>query len=205
MPFGFLLPSSRPVATIAALLRARTGLLHALRFPHDFPGRPEAAQYIRVDDRSVSRRHAELQAVEGGLRITDLESRNGTFIDGVRVRSGCLTNGRIVRFGNMTFEAKAEALLVVPSANDDDTCSAEEGAPRNGSKHATEQILSEAQHRVFDLLLTREPEKIIARRLGLSPHTVHNHIRRIFNLFGVHSQTELLTQLMKTNERHPPL
>ena len=33
-------------------------------------------------DRAASRRHAEVRATTEGLILTDLESRNGTFVDG---------------------------------------------------------------------------------------------------------------------------
>ena len=56
--------------------------------------------------------------------------------------------------------------------------------------------LSRAQRRIFDLLLSDHPEKVIARRLSLSGHTVHNHVRAIFKAFEVHSRTELLVRFL---------
>src|SRR5262245_35961376 len=38
---------------------------------------------FRLTDREVSRRHAAFEWVDGRLRITDLGSRNGTFVDHV--------------------------------------------------------------------------------------------------------------------------
>ena len=58
-------------------------------------------------------------------------------------------------------------------------------------------LLSEAQQRVFDELLSGLPEKAIARRLRLSTHTVHNHIRAIFRHYEVHSRAELLARHLR--------
>lgn len=60
----------------------------------------------------VSRRHAELQWVEGELKIVDLCSRNGTFVDGERLQSSpespivphVLRFGSKVRFANLETE-----------------------------------------------------------------------------------------------------
>src|SRR3954470_3518211 len=48
-------------------------------------GRYQADDVTMVEDDRVSRRHTKLVLRGEGLRITDLESRNGTFVDGVRV------------------------------------------------------------------------------------------------------------------------
>jgi DNA-binding CsgD family transcriptional regulator len=62
---------------------------------------------------------------------------------------------------------------------------------------APRERLSAARRRVYDLLLTRMPEKSIARQLGLSPRTVHHHVTAIFLAFGVHSRAELLAMHLK--------
>src|SRR5688572_7594564 len=42
-----------------------------------------ASCHHRLDDRKVSRRHVALEVQGRSLRITDLGSTNGTFVDGV--------------------------------------------------------------------------------------------------------------------------
>lgn len=37
---------------------------------------------VALDDGNVSRRHAELRLVDGNVQVRDLDSRNGTFVDG---------------------------------------------------------------------------------------------------------------------------
>jgi len=56
---------------------------------------PQADVFVR-DDR-VSRQHAELRCAKGVWRLVDVGSRNGTFLNGERVREAELVNGdRIV-------------------------------------------------------------------------------------------------------------
>jgi DNA-binding NtrC family response regulator len=60
-----------------------------------------AGAHVRLDDSSVSRRHAHLKAMPDGLAIADLGSSHGTFVDGHRVGvDGVLAAwGGVVRAG----------------------------------------------------------------------------------------------------------
>jgi len=52
--------------------------------------------------------------------------------------------------------------------------------------------LSPRLRELLNHLRGSESEKEIAARMGLSPHTVHNHIRRLYREFKVSSRAELL-------------
>jgi DNA-binding NtrC family response regulator len=52
-----------------------------------------------VDDATVSRFHCEVTADAQGARVSDLNSRNGTTVDGVRVGEAFLRSGSLVRLG----------------------------------------------------------------------------------------------------------
>ncbi len=54
---------------------------------------------FRLDDPTVSRRHCELVFVDGTVRIRDLGSRNGTFVNGVSIEGAHLATGSVVRIG----------------------------------------------------------------------------------------------------------
>jgi putative nucleotidyltransferase with HDIG domain len=62
-----------------------------------------ASLEIVLDDSSVSRRHAELRTAEGGWIVRDLESTNGTYVNGVRLGPGdrTLKPRDIVQFGKV--------------------------------------------------------------------------------------------------------
>ncbi|HEY0706685.1 MAG TPA: sigma 54-interacting transcriptional regulator [Polyangia bacterium] len=64
---------------------------------------------VQLNDRAVSSRHATLDPVGRRLRITDLGSKNGTYVDGVALLDGFLRGGENVRFGAtvLRFEYRA--------------------------------------------------------------------------------------------------
>jgi hypothetical protein len=64
---------------------------------------------IVLADPSVSRAHAEIESDAGGPLVRDLDSTNGTAVNGRRVRAERLHDGDEISFGNtrMRFEAAA--------------------------------------------------------------------------------------------------
>jgi hypothetical protein len=54
---------------------------------------------IFLDDVTVSRRHAELHRVDGGMLVRDLGSLNGSYVDGERVEERVLTSGEELQIG----------------------------------------------------------------------------------------------------------
>ncbi|MBN1356214.1 FHA domain-containing protein [bacterium] len=60
------------------------------------------ANPIQIVDTSVSRQHAQLRFMEDHYIITDMNSRNGTFINTKRIRQPTpLQNGDTVQIGNV--------------------------------------------------------------------------------------------------------
>jgi DNA-binding NtrC family response regulator len=64
-----------------------------------YVGSAEGCQ-LRLADRAVSRRHLALELHEKALRIEDLGSTNGTFVNGLRVRDALLVGGETIRLGS---------------------------------------------------------------------------------------------------------
>jgi len=64
---------------------------------------------LRLSDREVSRRHAALDVQRGKLRVTDLGSTNGTFVDGLAIAEVFLRGGETVRVGTTTLRVLREA------------------------------------------------------------------------------------------------
>jgi hypothetical protein len=72
-------------------------------------GRKPPADVI-VPGSAVSRSHCLVELAAGKLRITDLNSTNGTYIDNMRIeRSEILPVGSILRVGNVSFEHEVRA------------------------------------------------------------------------------------------------
>ncbi|MBT2382220.1 DUF1707 and FHA domain-containing protein [Streptomyces sp. ISL-11] len=59
---------------------------------------------LRLGDDTVSRRHAELRWLDHGWRLTDLGSRNGTYVNGLRIAGSVRVGpGDHVAFGDLSF------------------------------------------------------------------------------------------------------
>ena len=68
---------------------------------------------VRVVDPSVSRRHAAFEPARGRLRVSDLGSTNGTFVNGVSILDALIEGGEEVRIGATTLVVERGA----PSSN----------------------------------------------------------------------------------------
>jgi hypothetical protein len=95
-PTGFALP---PVPLELCVL---TGPLAGTRLPLEGPeitlGRDEA-NTLPLPDARVSRRHARLVALDGNWVYVDLQSRNGSFLNGLRILRAGLIAGDRLRLG----------------------------------------------------------------------------------------------------------
>ena len=92
--------------------RTSTGeerIAYLLNQPEITIGRTLNNQFV-IDHPSVSKRHARLVLAEPESMLYDLESSNGTFVDGRRIRVGALTDGCHVRFGrvNLIYRAASD-------------------------------------------------------------------------------------------------
>jgi adenylate cyclase len=57
-----------------------------------------------IYDPTVSRRHAEVSVADGGVRVLDLGSSNGTFVNGTRITETVVSDGDVVTFGKVAFK-----------------------------------------------------------------------------------------------------
>lgn len=84
------------------------------------PGRPwligrGASADITIPDSAVSRHHAEVELTAQGLRVRDLGSANGTFINGARVSEGHLRPGDTLTIGRPAFRLVDPAPATSPN------------------------------------------------------------------------------------------
>lgn len=59
---------------------------------------------IPIDDENVSRRHAEIYLDGNAVRIKDLDSTNGTFVNSQRVTEAVLNDGDLILIGRVLFK-----------------------------------------------------------------------------------------------------
>lgn len=145
-------------------------------------GRSPYCDFI-VDDLSISRKHAELRLLPGGLEIADLASANGTFFQGQQIQTRQFEVGEVVQFGNIHF------VLGKPKNNEE--AQTLRGNTAQSRLLVPADILSAGQLRVFHPLMEGLSAKEIAKRLSISKETVNNHTQAIYKAFGVHSRMQL--------------
>jgi len=63
--------------------------------------RSDCDLYARI--RSVSKRHCQLNCGDGALKIRDLGSRNGTYLNGKRIDEAVIQAGDHIKIGPLTF------------------------------------------------------------------------------------------------------
>ncbi len=59
----------------------------------------DSSNHLSLRDRAVSRRHFAISKTDAAFQLIDLESHNGTFVNGIPVRRKFLTHGDTVRVG----------------------------------------------------------------------------------------------------------
>ena len=70
---------------------------------------------LRLTDPSVSRRHAALRRDEHAWRLEDLDSTNGTQVNGVRVKEAFLVGGELVTMGGTSFRLTRAGVAALAS------------------------------------------------------------------------------------------
>ncbi len=70
-----------------------------------------------LDDDTVSRKHCELEVAEGGVRVRDLGSTNGTRVEGSRVQEAIVPPGTVLKVGEVEIAIRppTQKVEVLPS------------------------------------------------------------------------------------------
>jgi DNA-binding NtrC family response regulator len=163
------LPAERAQAGSARLIIAfgtpaarRVPLAEALaRGPVVIGSDPDAD--VPIEDPHVSARHCELCASAAGIRLTDLDSRNGTKVQGVPVHGAVLQPGVVITIGTtqIRFEEDAPA-SEGPVEEDTETAFALDGPSQFGGAIGH----SPAMRRVFGVLQRIGPTDLTVTILG---------------------------------------
>jgi Nif-specific regulatory protein len=101
-------------AELIAVDGPATGLVRRLESGGLLIGR-DPSNSLCIEDGTVSRRHCTIRPCDGGWTLTDQETRNGTFVNGVPVRERKLANRDEIQIGASRF-----LLLMEPEAADVD-------------------------------------------------------------------------------------
>ncbi len=149
---------------------------------------------LRLEDPSVSREHAEISVAETEVRVSDLGSKNGTWVEGTRISQPTrLKPGSPVRFGRLDFilRSTTEPSAAAPATSG--LVSTIEGAPGEmrvgaGSTFASLAISTQIDPKHFKAIADaanlvvrpRSPQETIERLMDCIAQVVR--ARRIFLL-----------------------
>ncbi len=87
---------------LLAISGLQTGTISLLADDHISVGR-DPSNDLRLNERRVSRRHCVIRPSDQGHEIADLDSHNGTFLNGVPVKQKLIEHGDTIRVGGSEF------------------------------------------------------------------------------------------------------
>ena len=70
-------------------------------------GRAEECE-IAILDNGLSRRHSAIETINGKSSLVDLKSKNGSFVNGVKVERQALVPGDVIRLGEVVFTLREQ-------------------------------------------------------------------------------------------------
>ena len=119
--YGWTNPANSPASQLAALDKAITICVtkgrsarttHRLTKPRASIGKMGGGADMQIDDPEVCPLHCAVAMTENGVRLYDLDSMNGTYIDDERIQVADLQDLSVFRIGLTEF-----VVSVVPNQN----------------------------------------------------------------------------------------
>src|SRR5947209_6761858 len=95
------------MAKLVILNQGMTGRAHELNVERTTIGRVEDNTF-QIADPSVSSHHCELQLRGSEIFIKDLNSTNGSYVNGAQITEGVLKPGQTLRLGQVELKLEAE-------------------------------------------------------------------------------------------------
>ena len=145
--------------------------------------------HLYLSSKNVSRKHAEIYLRGEALKIRDLDSMNGTFINGRRI-----SNSEFIRHDDTLTLADQEFRVYF---TDNRTAvglkkTSYFKGPKKEQTFAGFYELSKREEEVLFLLVKGASIADMAGRLFISEGTAKNHVLNIFKKTNTHSRYELL-------------
>src|SRR5258706_5502078 len=103
------------MAKLVILNQGMTGRTFDLNVERTTVGRVEENTF-QIADASVSSRHAEILLQGSELLVRDLNSTNGTFINGEKISEAILKPGQTLRFGQVELKIDDGQPVVAPAS-----------------------------------------------------------------------------------------
>ncbi|HEC02010.1 MAG TPA: FHA domain-containing protein [Phycisphaerales bacterium] len=99
---------------------------------------------LRIPLKVVSRKHCQLSPNQQSLKIQDLDSRGGTFVNGKRINAASLKAGDYIRIGPLTFLVQIDGKpneIVPPKPVKAAPAAKKPAAPKPPSEDAADSFL----------------------------------------------------------------
>jgi DNA-binding CsgD family transcriptional regulator len=144
-------------------------------------GRSDGNTIVLADDSQVSRVHAVIEELGGSWSVRDVNSRNGTFVNGTRVSGEArLSAGDELRIGRTRIVLRADRTA-------DDAGLTEAQAPPPTLTPRERDVLIALFTPITGSEMFTEPAstKQIAQALWVSEAAVKQHLLRLYDKFGV--------------------
>jgi DNA-binding CsgD family transcriptional regulator len=144
-------------------------------------GRSDGNTIVLSDDTQVSRVHAVIEELAGSWSVRDVNSRNGTFVNGTRVSGEARLNpGDELRIGRTRIVLRADR-------TGDDAGLTEAQAPPPTLTPRERDVLIALFTPITGSEMFTEPAstKQIAQALWVSEAAVKQHLLRLYDKFGV--------------------
>jgi pSer/pThr/pTyr-binding forkhead associated (FHA) protein len=103
------------MAKLVILTQGLTGRAHELNVDRTTIGRVED-NLFQIAEPSVSSHHCEVHLRDNEVLIRDLNSTNGTFINGEKITESVLKPGQTLRLGNVELKLDAPGAAAAPAS-----------------------------------------------------------------------------------------
>lgn len=144
-------------------------------------GRDASNDVVVASDSTVSRSHARMEKNGAVWKIFDLDSSNGTFVNGIRVRRAA-----VVRPGDRVSVGKTTLTLSYAAGPGETSL-----ATLRPDTHGGEIQLSPRETEVLRLVAEGRTDQEVAETLSLSVRTVHSHLDRVRDKLQIRRRSEL--------------
>jgi DNA-binding CsgD family transcriptional regulator len=151
-------------------------------------GRDKKCQLF-LSSKNVSRRHAEIYLQGENLKVRDLDSMNGTFINGRRISgSEYLRDDDTLGLADQEFRIFFTDNRTAVGLKKTSFFK----GPKKQQTFAQFYKLSKREEQVLFCLLEGRTSKQVAKKLFISEGTAKNHVLKIFKKTNTHSRFSLL-------------
>jgi pSer/pThr/pTyr-binding forkhead associated (FHA) protein len=177
----------------------------ALRWlvPDELPSVPLGLQPITIGrgrrckvvlaDEFLSETHAEIRNAEAAFVACDLGSKNGTFVNGVRIQRALVRVGDVLRVGETVglFVARPPGSDVISKAGSADR-------DRRLAAFRAAWGVSPSEERTLAQLVLGIPNKVIADQTSVSISTIESHVTALLRSARASNRASLVAKFWST-------